>query len=720
MESPHQVPHESSPPPGLGKAFSDIMLYAATSKNYNQVESSASPVSLPSTASIDNSTERSSTSDNFRVSLSSVVSSSSQGSCQDDFDSLGDVFIWGEGIGEGILGGGSVRVSNSFSVTFDALLPKTLASTVAIDVHHVACGARHAALITKQGEIFSWGEEAGGRLGHGVEVDISHPKIIDALSGLNIELVACGEHHTCAITTSGDLFTWGDGTYNSGILGHGNLTSHWIPKRVCSPLNGMHVSYVSCGPWHTAAIISTGQLFTFGDGTFGVLGHGDRTSSTYPREVETLRGLRTLQVACGAWHTAAIVDVLVHEASTTGSNGRCLLANGKLFAWGEGAKGQLGHDDKEARLLPECVAALLDIDLCKVACGCELTVALAASGRVYTMGKPVFGQLGCPEADGRTPVCVEGKIADNVIEDIACGSYHVAVLTSKGDLFTWGKGMNGQLGHGDNGHRNEPTYVSSMKDKHVRSVSCGSNFTAAVCPHKWVGADHSACTVCHNPFGFRRKRHNCYNCGQVFCKACSSHKSLKASLAPNMDKPYRVCDDCFIKLKKAMEPGAVRISRPGCKNAVQKSNEGAEKETIPPKLASLSLVNSMKRTDSRLFSDTVKLGSVDSTISSIPNENFNSGSCHQPSPLTPLCGTSNKRVSASASSSRLIPQPVSLGSQWCGPARPSTLVTSLSVPTCSGVPSRSSKHTEDDLRLEGILLKGEVSLQRHNCINPIF
>jgi hypothetical protein len=44
--------------------------------------------------------------DAFRVSLSSAVSSSTQGSGNNDGDALGDVFIWGESTGDGILGGG--------------------------------------------------------------------------------------------------------------------------------------------------------------------------------------------------------------------------------------------------------------------------------------------------------------------------------------------------------------------------------------------------------------------------------------------------------------------------------------------------------------------------------------------------------------------------------------------------------------------------------------
>ncbi|XP_020206059.1 PH, RCC1 and FYVE domains-containing protein 1 isoform X2 [Cajanus cajan] len=529
------------------KAFSEIISYTAASKSCSQAESIAN--SSLSSGSVDNSSNRNSASEAYRVSLSSAVSSSSQGSYHEDFDALGDVFIWGEGIGNGILVGGVHRVGALSSSEMDAFLPKVLESKSVLDVHSIGCGYRHAVLVTKQGEIFSWGEESGGRLGHGVEMDVFQPKHIDTLSGMNIELVACGEYHTCAVTYSGDLYTWGDGTHNSGMLGHGNEVSHWIPKKVSGNLEGLRVSYVSCGPWHTAIVTSAGQLFTFGDGTFGALGHGDHSSTNVPREVETLKGLRTTRVACGVWHTAAVVEAINEsvESSIRSSSGR-------LYTWGDGDKGQLGHEDRESRLVPKCVIALSSENICRVACGHSLTIALTTSGHVYTMGSTAYGQLGCPASDGKAPKRVQDKIADSFVEDIACGSYHVAVLTSKAEVYTWGKGLNGQLGHGDNDHRNKPTIVEFLKDKQVKSIFCGSNFTAVVCLHKWIpSVDHSTCFGCRNPFNFRRKRHNCYNCGLVFCNSCTSKKSMKASLAPNSTKPYRVCDDCYLKLKKTAE-----------------------------------------------------------------------------------------------------------------------------------------------------------------------
>ncbi|CAN6549143.1 unnamed protein product [Malus baccata var. baccata] len=647
------VPLENIHQSRLGQAFADIISYTANPKSATQAES-VSNASL-SPVSVDNSNGRNSASEAFRVSLSSAVSSSSQGSCQDDFDALGDVFIWGEGVGGGVFGGGVDRVGSSYGSRTDALLPKVLQSTVVVDVHGIACGARHAVLVTKQGEIFSWGEELGGRLGHGVDTDFSHPKLIDTLSGMNVELVACGEYHTCAVTLSGDLYTWGDSTHNFGLLGHGSEVSHWIPKKVCGHLEGIHISYIACGPWHTAAVTSGGQLFTFGDDTFGALGHGDHSSTSTPREVETLRGLRTTRIACGIWHTAAVVEVM-NESSYPETSGNS--SYGKLYTWGAGDKGRLGHGDEQSKLVPECVAALIDKNICQVACGHNLTVGLTTSGQVYTMGSAAYGQLGNPSADGKVPTLVEGKIADSFVEEIACGSYHVAVLTSKTEVYTWGRGSNGQLGHGDNDHRHTPTLVDCMKDKEVKSVACGPNLTAVICLHKWVSnADHSVCSDCHNPFGFRRKRHNCYNCGLVFCKACSSKKSLKAALAPDMNKPFRVCDECYSKLKKAAEASsAVRSPTIRSPNMCPKSNEVTDKENLIPMLRAtlsrLSSFGSNNQSESKQLKQERKPEVRDNRVFPVLNGPLQLGGFNLTKASTPLTGDSEKVISPSVPASK--------------------------------------------------------------------
>ncbi|GAB2212088.1 hypothetical protein Droror1_Dr00025433, partial [Drosera rotundifolia] len=703
LQSPYDGPVKN----GMGNAFSDVVFYAVPPKGFFPLDSAGRSVHSVSSAGSDSMHGQMKGGDTFRMSLSSAVSSSSQGSGRDDGDALGDVFIWGECIWEGVSNGGSHRGGSSSNVKIDSVLPKALESTVVLDVQNIACGARHATLVTKQGEIFSWGEESGGRLGHGMDADVLQPKLIDSLSNTNIELVACGEYHTCGVSLSGDLYTWGDGT--SGRLGHGNEVSRWLPKRVNGPLDGIHVSCISCGTWHTAVVTSAGQLFTFGDGTFGGLGHGDRKSGSVPREVESLKGLRTVRAACGAWHTAAVVEVMVGNTGSTSSY------TGRLFTWGDGDKGRLGHGDRESKLVPTCVATVLEPNFRQVACGHSLTVALTTNGQVYTMGSTVYGQLGNPQTDGKLPTRVEGNYLKNFVEEIACGDYHVAVLTSNSEVYTWGKGANGRLGHGDKEDRSTPTLVEALKDKQVKSIACGANFTAAICLHKWVsGVDQSMCSGCRQPFNFKRKRHNCYNCGLVFCHSCSSKKSLKASMAPNRNKPYRVCDSCFAKLQKMMETEASSqssSSRKGVMNqGLNELNEKVEKSE-PRSHGPLTRLPSMepfRSVESLSSKKTKKFEFTTSRVSPVPNGGSQWGALNITKSLNPVFGSSKKFFSASVPGSRIVSRATSPISRRVSPPRSTTPIPTLSGLLSPGFAVNDVKRTNDSLSEEVIRLRAQV------------
>ncbi|KAK7243074.1 hypothetical protein RIF29_37858 [Crotalaria pallida] len=500
---------------------------------------------------------RTSIGDGSRVSVSSIGYASSVGSGPEDIESLGDVYIWGEVWIDTIPSDG---LGGQAPSKIDVLTPRSLESDVVIDVHQIGSGEHHIGLVTRQGEVFTWGEDSGGRLGHGLDKDFGRPHLVESLAITNVSFVSCGEFHTCAVSASGDLFTWGDGTHNAGLLGHGTDVSHLKPKRVSGPLEGLQVLSVACGTWHSALVTLCGKLFTFGDGRFGVLGHGDRESVPYPKEVRLLSGQKAIKVACGVWHTAAILEVMMDQSGSNAASSRK-----QLFTWGDGDKYRLGHGNKETYLQPTCVSALAEYDFQQIACGDTMTVALTVSGHVFTMGSTAYGQLGNPLSDGKLPILVRDRLVGECVEEISCGAHHVAVLTSRSELYTWGRGASGRLGHGDTDDQKSPLLVEALKERHVKNISCGSNFTTCICIHKWVsGADQSTCTGCRQPFGFTRKRRNCYNCGLVHCHACSSKKVMKAALAPTPGKPHRVCESCYVKLKAAEASAAFNreITRP--------------------------------------------------------------------------------------------------------------------------------------------------------------
>ncbi|PIN00741.1 putative protein, contains RCC1 domain [Handroanthus impetiginosus] len=690
------VPLERLPQKRLARAFSDVVLYKAAYLCSPLGDS----VHYSGTSQPNENVDARKSADNYRLSFSSAISTSSLESSSEDI-SLSSIFMWGEGIEDGLLDEGMPRVGKSFPRK-DAFLPKVLESASTLDTQHIACGSRHAVLVTRQGEVFSWGDGSGGKLGHGLEADFSTPKPIEGLSGLNIVSVGCGEYHCCAVTLAGELYTWGDGIHNSGLLGHGNELSYWTPRKVRGQMEGICITSISCGPWHSAAITSLGQLFTFGDGTFGALGHGDRCCRSVPREIEALKGQKVVRVSCGFWHTAAIIEV----PSGSLSCGDSLM--GKLFTWGNGDEGQLGHGDNLCRLVPCCVATPNDKNFCQVACGHSITVALTICGQVYTMGSTDCGGLKCPGDSHALPTRVIGEIKNCCIKEISCGAHHVVAVTSESEVFTWGKGRNGQLGHGGNADRNSPTLVKALKGKQVKRVICGNNCTAAICLHQWVSAtDYSICAGCRSPFSFKRKRHNCYNCGLVFCKACTNKKSLNASLAPNLDKLYRVCEDCYTKLnsrppKSSFECVPGKPSKEKKKDSCKAKQRGA--------LSRLSSFDSFRRSNKQLSQKNQKLDS--SSTHKSPYHGRNVG-CDRSFPSSPSASIfdSFERANALLLSSKIqSPSPsVSTKSTPHSLLFPSSL---CSVPYHEQVID-DSKQTNDDLIEEISFLREQVDILTH-------
>ena len=72
----------------------------------------------------------------------------------------------------------------------------------------IACGGVHTVALTKNGEVFTWGNNRFGQLGHG---DLNNRTIttkVAALAGLVIIKIACGRSHTTALTDKGEILTW--------------------------------------------------------------------------------------------------------------------------------------------------------------------------------------------------------------------------------------------------------------------------------------------------------------------------------------------------------------------------------------------------------------------------------------------------------------------------------------------------------------------------------
>lgn len=195
-------------------------------------------------------------------------------------------------------------------------------------VVQIACGYRHTALITDDRHLYTFGHGECGRLGHGNQEDCTEPVSVGYFTSLieaegvdvgGVVEVSCGREHTMAVTASGDLFGFGWG--EAGRLGTGETGSSLYPTRVTDLQN---IAAVACGREHTLALTRKGRVFAFGAGFGGRLGNGSETDEELPFAVQGLEDYRIAAIDAGECHSCALStegDVLTWGFGSSGALG---------------------------------------------------------------------------------------------------------------------------------------------------------------------------------------------------------------------------------------------------------------------------------------------------------------------------------------------------------------------------------------------------------------
>ncbi|KAG7177409.1 E3 ubiquitin-protein ligase HERC4-like [Homarus americanus] len=207
----------------------------------------------------------------------------------------------------------------------------------------VAAGDQHSAALTSWGLIYVWGENGFGQLGiNSTEPHIHAPKLVKSLARKQTVQIACGCNHTLALTSEGELYSWGQN--NLGQLGLGHKDGPQNDPTLIKSLVGTPMVHITAGGHHSAVLTQAGYLLMWGSNKHGQLGYTpkkDPNFSELPKPVPNLSSYSEplLYVALGEGHTA-VLD----------SNGK-----GQLYAFGQGMSGQLGIKTPHNRNLPQVV-----------------------------------------------------------------------------------------------------------------------------------------------------------------------------------------------------------------------------------------------------------------------------------------------------------------------------------------------------------------------------
>uniref|UniRef100_A0A8C2JEG9 HECT and RLD domain containing E3 ubiquitin protein ligase 3 n=1 Tax=Cyprinus carpio TaxID=7962 RepID=A0A8C2JEG9_CYPCA len=304
----------------------------------------------------------------------------------------------------------------------------------------VACGSQHSLFLLHDGSVYASGSNSCGQLGH--DKGGWRPELVGALDAQKIAGVSCGQAHSLAVNEQGQVFAWGAG--EGGQLGLGAFTYFFrLIKKLCEH----RISQVMCGNQHCIALSKDGQLFVWGENSSGQLGLGKGEPSTLsPQPLKSLCGIPLAQISTGGDHSFA------------------LSLSGAVFGWGKNSAGQLGLNDEQDRAVPCHIKFLRSQKVVYISCGEEHTAALTKEGGLFTFGNGSRGQLGHDSTRNEPLPRRVMELMGTEVSQIACGRHHtLAFVPSTGLVYAFGCNTQGQLGTGLRGNAKSPLPVRNIQ-----------------------------------------------------------------------------------------------------------------------------------------------------------------------------------------------------------------------------------------------------------------
>ncbi|XP_052458893.1 probable E3 ubiquitin-protein ligase HERC4 [Carassius gibelio] len=239
---------------------------------------------------------------------------------------------------------------------------------------------------------------------------------LKGLDNRQVIQIACGDHHSMALTHDGHVFVWGDNSH--GQLGLEKDHPGSPSAQHVKSLSGVPLAQISAGGDHSFGLSLSGVVFGWGKNSAGQLGLGDTTDRHVPTVVKSLNQKKTVSISCGGEHTAT------------------LSKGGTVFTFGSGGSGQLGHKSFKDEHHPRVVAELWGSEVSQVTCGRHHTlVSVASSKRIYSFGCWMQGKLGnCKMIKKSVPFPVDLSTQCNheyTIEKLIAGENHSFALSFK-------------------------------------------------------------------------------------------------------------------------------------------------------------------------------------------------------------------------------------------------------------------------------------------------
>lgn len=408
--------------------------------------------------------------------------------------------------------------TDPYTLSVPTILPMLPKMATVVTAGH-AC---HMLALSTTGSVYGWGRNEQCQLGAQFGKNVYQPTLLLEEQQHNddddenvIVQAAVGKAHTILLTARGQLMACGSNKSGQcAISGNTDVVGQFRPCVVVSGAASPTMRAVACGEDFSIALDTDGYMYSAGSSEYGQLGNGETgqyfvaanklafanaqsftkrttfchapnekiygSSDTNTKVVPLTEDIRIQQVVCGKHHSIAL------EANTMPNTTTTEHQQPRVFTWGCGDYGVLGHGIQADEYYPRNVGALANLRYTttltsaseiRISAGQHCSLLQTSNGHVYYWGK----HRSVGEATMR-PSLIDA-LANNghVVTQIGAGGQTVVCATQHGQTVAWGQGMYGELGFGmDKKSSSKPSFVEGLEGCHILSLACGYGTTLFV------------------------------------------------------------------------------------------------------------------------------------------------------------------------------------------------------------------------------------------------
>ena len=314
----------------------------------------------------------------------------------------------------------------------------TTPTTSDIRFSHIETGKDFALAMGSDGNLYSWGNTTNGALGRETnQTPENLPGVVTPPTGVRFTQFSAGSGYSLALGSDGNLYSWGDNS--SGQLGTGSTdySPHSTPSKGSMPTDGTKFTQISAGNYHSLAMGTDGNLYSWGSNGTGALGREtDQTPENRPGVVTPPTGVRFTQFSAGSGYSLA------------------LGSDGNLYSWGNNGTGQLGIGGADSNQHNTPSKGSMPADGTKftqISAGYYHSLAMGTDGNLYSWGDNSLGQLGraltsTSTLNDGTPHKVNLPAGVRRFTQVIAGGDNSLAMGTDGNLYSWGDNSKGQLG----------------------------------------------------------------------------------------------------------------------------------------------------------------------------------------------------------------------------------------------------------------------------------